>query len=68
MTSQTLVPQSSNPQTGLQTSVSPAVTIQNDRTVQSIQTHYRSSHQAEFLDITAQIESLLAELQAVSQG
>ena len=68
MTSKTLVYQPSGQGSDSLTALSHNSSTLNNRIFTSVQTHYRSSHQAEFLDITAQVESLLAELQTLNQG
>ncbi len=62
------MPHPSTQHSDSQTALSPDDLVLNTRIFKSVQTHYQSNHQAEFFDITAQVESLLEELQTRKEG
>ena len=68
MTSQTLTRPVSTQPSDAQSEFGQTTPVSNPRIFKSIQTHYRSNHQAEFLAITAQVESLLEELQTLDRA
>ncbi|MGB7414171.1 MAG: hypothetical protein WA902_08175 [Thermosynechococcaceae cyanobacterium] len=61
MTSQTLITKPLNQVSPQQSDLNP-VSSADSPVLKSVKTHYHSDHQEEFLDISAQIESLLSEL------
>ncbi|MGF1600787.1 MAG: hypothetical protein ACFCU8_02005 [Thermosynechococcaceae cyanobacterium] len=62
MTSQILITKPLDP-VSAQSSDSNQEPFADSHVLKSVKTHYHSDHQEEFLDISAQIESLLSELQ-----
>jgi hypothetical protein len=64
MTSQTLISKPLNQMSSSQSGSSEELAA-DVRVLKSVQTLYCSNHQEEFLDINAQIESLLAELRTL---
>lgn len=64
MTSQTLISKPLNQVSSPQSDSSQGLAA-DSRVLKSVKTLYCSSHQEEFLDISAQLESLLEELQTL---
>lgn len=67
MTSQTLITKPLGPVSAQQSDVQSEPTADSP-VLKSVKTHYHSDHQEEFLDISAQIESLLCELRTQSSN
>ena len=67
MTSQTVVSPSSELVTQSQPAFSQGAVATDTRTFHAVKVLYRSNHQAEYLDLNAEVESLLAQVQTLTR-